>query len=61
MCVYDKQRALYEDPRLINTWFQLVDNIYAKYTINNTDFYNFNKTSFIIGIIYSSIVVIGTN
>ena len=35
--------------------------MYAKYTINDTDFYNFNKTSFIIDVIYSSIVVTSAN
>ena len=29
--VYDVQRALCEDPELINAWFQLVQNMKAKY------------------------------
>jgi hypothetical protein len=30
---YNKQRAFYEDSKLIDTWFRLVDNICAKYAI----------------------------
>ncbi len=29
--------------------------------IQDTDFYNFNETGFIIGVIYNNIVVINTN
>ena len=58
---YDKQRALYEDPGLINVWFWLVDNMCAKYAIDDVDFYNFNETGFMIGVICSSMVVIGAN
>ena len=58
---YDKQRAFYEDPELINTWFRLVDNMQKKYAIQNTDFYNFDETGFIIDVIYSNMVVIGVN
>jgi hypothetical protein len=48
---------LYEDPELIIAWFQLVENMRAKYNIINSDFYNFNKTGFMIGIISPAIVV----
>ena len=33
----------------------------AKYSISNQDIYNFNKTSFIIGIIYNSMIITDTN
>jgi hypothetical protein len=56
-CVYNFQRVLCEDPELIGVWFQLVENIQAKYSILDCDFYNFNKTRFIIGIICSVMVV----
>jgi RecB family endonuclease NucS len=49
---------LYEDPELIGAWFQLVENMRAKYGIVDSDFYNFDKTGFIIGIITPAIVVI---
>jgi hypothetical protein len=39
-------------------WFQLVQNIRAKYRVVDSDFYNFNETSFIIGIITPRIVII---
>jgi hypothetical protein len=38
-------------------WFQLVENMQAKYSVVDSDFYNFDKTSFIIGIIAPGIVV----
>ena len=58
---YDKQRALYEDPELINAWFRLVDNMCAKYAIDDADFYNFDETGFMMGVICSSMVVTGAN
>ena len=59
--VYNFQRALYEDPELISAWFRLVKNIRAKYRIINSDFYNFDETGFIIGIITLAIVVTRIN
>ncbi len=59
--VYDFQRALCEDSKLIGTWFELVRNIKAKYGILDYDFYNFDKTGFIIGQIYLGIVVTQAN
>ena len=53
--VYDFQRAAYKNPELINAWIKLVKNIRAKYNIENNNFYNFNKTDFIIGVIYNSL------
>jgi len=35
--------------------------MHTKYAIDNADFYNFNETGFIIGVICSSIVVTGAN
>ena len=55
---YDFQRALCEDPELIGAWFKLVHNMRAKYGIYDCDFYNFDETGFIIGVICVSIVVI---
>ncbi|KAJ8070704.1 hypothetical protein OCU04_001075 [Sclerotinia nivalis] len=56
-CVYDFQRALCEDPKLIGEWFQLVLNMRAKYGILDCDFYNFDETGFIMGIICPGMVV----
>ena len=58
---YNFQRVLYEDPELISIQFRLVENIQTKYRVVNYDFYNFDKTSFIIGQIYPSIIIIYTN
>ena len=55
--VYDFQRALCEDPGLIGAWFQLIENMRAKYGVLNCDFYNFDETGFMIGVICASIVV----
>jgi hypothetical protein len=54
---YDFQRALCEDPELINAWFRLVANMRAKYGILDEDFYNFDETGFMMGVICSSMVV----
>jgi len=55
--VYDFQRALCEDPELIGAWFQLVQNMRAKYGVVDGDFYNFDETGFLIGQITPGIVV----
>jgi hypothetical protein len=55
--VYDFQRALCEDPELISAWFRLVENMRAKYSILDSDFYNFDETGFMIGVICASMVV----
>ncbi|APA15585.1 hypothetical protein sscle_15g103550 [Sclerotinia sclerotiorum 1980 UF-70] len=57
-CVYDFQRTLCEDPKLFEEWFRLVSNIRAKYSILDCDFYNFDETGFMIGIISIAMVVI---
>ena len=54
---YDFQRALCEDPDQINAWFRLVANMRAKYGIQDCDFYNFDETGFMMGVICSSMVV----
>ena len=54
---YDFQRALCEDLDLINAWFQLVANMREKYGIQDTDFYNFDETGFMMGIICGNMVV----
>ena len=59
--VYDFQRALCEDLELIGAWFQLVENIWVKYRVVDSDFYNFDKTSFMIGQICLGIVVTCAN
>ncbi|KXL46718.1 MAG: hypothetical protein FE78DRAFT_89105 [Acidomyces sp. 'richmondensis'] len=54
---YKYQRKLYKDPVVIESWFRLVKNIVDKYSILLEDTYNFDKTSFQIGQINTSIVV----
>jgi hypothetical protein len=38
-------------------WFHLVENMRTKYNIVNSDFYNFDKTSFAMGIIQAILVI----
>ena len=54
---YDFQRALCEDPALIDAWFRLVANMRTKYSIQDCDFYNFDETGFMMGVICSTTVV----
>ncbi len=54
---YDYQRALCEDPNVIREWFQLVQNTVAKYGIQDEDFYNFDETGFMMGMISTTTVV----
>ena len=55
--VYDFQRALCEDPKLIRDWFQLFQNIRAKYGVVDADIYNFDETGFMMGVICPGMVV----
>ena len=57
---YDRQRALNEDPEVINQWFLLVRNMKEKYGILDQDTYNFDETGFMMGIITSQSVVTGS-
>ena len=54
---YDYQRAFQEDPDALNAWFRLVANMRAKYGIQDCDFYNFDETGFMMGMIRSGMVV----
>ncbi|KFZ20684.1 hypothetical protein V502_03067, partial [Pseudogymnoascus sp. VKM F-4520 (FW-2644)] len=54
---YDYQRAKCEDPKLIHSWFTLVQNTIAKYAIQDADIYNFDETGFLIGVISTTTVV----
>jgi hypothetical protein len=47
--LYDRQRALCEDPVLIRSWFDLVEQTKTKYGICDEDVFNFNEAGFIIG------------
>ncbi len=57
--VYNFQRALCEDPELIGAW--LVENMRAKYGIVDSDFYNFDETDFMMGVITPAMVVTRTD
>jgi hypothetical protein len=57
---YDRQRALCEDPVLITSWFELVEQTKAKYGILDEDVYNFDEAGFMIGKITTQLVVTGS-
>jgi hypothetical protein len=57
---YDRQRALCEDPVLIRSWFELVEQTKAKYGICDKDVYNFDEAGFIMGKITTQLVVTGS-
>ena len=46
----DRQRDLCSDPTVIRPWFDLVQNVKAKYSIQDEDTYNFDETGFTIGV-----------
>jgi hypothetical protein len=58
---YDYQRAKCEDLNIIRNWFRLVENTVAKYGIRSDDIWNFDETGFVMGVIASGMVVIGTD
>jgi hypothetical protein len=47
---YDYQRALSEDPRIIEPWFDLVQRTIGKWGIASDDISNFDESGFAIGI-----------
>jgi hypothetical protein len=54
---YDRQRALCEDPAVIQAWFTLVEETKAKYGIVDEDVYNFDEAGFMMGKITTQLVV----
>ena len=50
---YDLPRAKAEDPDIIRKWFTLVANTKAKYGLLDEDTYNFDESSFMMGVIGS--------
>jgi hypothetical protein len=46
----DRQRVLCGDPGVIGPWFDLVQNVKAKYGILDEDTYNFDETGFTMGV-----------
>jgi hypothetical protein len=56
---YNRQRALCEDPVLIRSWFELVEQTKLKYSILNKDVYNFNEACYMIGKIITQLIIIG--
>ncbi|KAI1670729.1 DDE superfamily endonuclease [Pyrenophora tritici-repentis] len=56
---YDRQRALCENPALIQRWFKLVEETKTKLGICDEDTYNFDEAGFIIGKITTQLVITG--
>ena len=57
---YDRQRALCEDPVLVQGWFKLVEQTKMKYGICDEDVYNFDEAGFMMGKITTQLVVTGS-
>jgi len=57
---YDRQRALCEDPVLIRSWFELVEQTKVKYGILDEDVHNFDEAGFMMGKIMTQLVVTGS-
>lgn len=53
----DYQRALAEDPAIVQAWFALVRNTIAKYGIHDDDVYNFDETGFLMGMLSHAKVI----
>ena len=58
---YDYERALYENPRKIREWFDLVRNIINKYGTPPSDIWNFDESGFAIEVLGSGMIVTGVN
>lgn len=54
---YDYQRALNEDPKLLQEWFSTVQNVIDENGIQPDDIYNFDETGFAMSLISSQKVV----
>jgi hypothetical protein len=57
---YDRQRARCEDPILIRSWVELVEQTKTKYGICDEDVYNFDEACFMMGKITTQLVVTGS-
>ena len=57
---YERQRALYEDPVLVRSWFELFEQTKAKYGICDEDVYNFDEAGFMMHKIMTQLVVTGS-
>jgi hypothetical protein len=58
---YNYQRALCENPKVINQWFEELKAIRKTNGIQNEDIYNFNETGFAMGLIATTKVVTRSN
>jgi hypothetical protein len=58
---YNYQRALCENPKVINQWFEELQAIRKTNGIQNEDIYNFDETGFAMGLIATTKVVTRSN
>ena len=54
---YDYKRAKCEDPKIIQEWFSLIQNVVTKYNILEQDIYNFDEAGFAMGVIATAKVI----
>jgi hypothetical protein len=53
---YDRQRAICEDPAVVQSWSTLVQSMKAKHSIVDKDMYDFDKFGFLTGRVSSRLV-----
>lgn len=58
---YNYQRALCEDPKVISSWFELLQKTKLEWGILDEDIYNFDETGFAMGLIAATKVVTRSN
>jgi hypothetical protein len=56
-CALNYKRALCENPKVISDWLKLVENMKAKYGIQDENTYNFDEAGCKMGMIQSGTVV----
>ncbi|OBT38517.1 hypothetical protein VE00_11195 [Pseudogymnoascus sp. WSF 3629] len=54
---YNYQRALCEDPKMIQEWFNLIQITIMQYGILPDDIYNFDETGFAMGLTATTRVI----
>lgn len=54
---YNYQRAANENPVIIRSWFEQVQNTILEFGVDNHDIYNFDETGFAMGLAAIAVVV----
>jgi hypothetical protein len=60
LAIFSLAPYICEDPVLIRSWFELVEQTKAKYGILHKDVYNFDEAGFMMGKITTQLVMTGS-